>query len=265
MATGQRTGWTPARRAAAVLGAALLLVSYGLFTGGVALLWSERHRADGFVWGPQISSTTSGYALVSDDVHLDTSGVQALVDVVVDTVRVEVTPSDPTEILFVGLARSADAAGYLDGVAHRQVGELGQGGATWGWLGPGVTTDRAGGPPSAAPGDVGIWLAESVGVGTQTLTWPLVDGDWVIVVMQSDGSPGVAVTARTGAAAPALRWIAGGMVLVALVLLSLGGRLVWSTRESARMQPPDAIDADATGTPEDPSRAEEKVPVLPAR
>jgi hypothetical protein len=216
-----------------LLEAVLLLLAYVLVTGGAALLWSDRmDRVGGYIWGPPIPGATSGYAVTSDDIHLNPSGVQRLVDRVVDSVRLEVTPADPTDVVFVGVARSADVAAYLHGVAHRQVGDLGQGGATWGWLGPGTTMNRTGGPPAVGPDTVDIWLDRSIGTGTRTLTWPLVDGDWVIVVMRADGSAGVSVSVRTGASAPALGWICGGMILAG-VGLAIGASLLTRRTKAA--------------------------------
>jgi hypothetical protein len=248
MTGGPRSGWTATRRTVAAGGALILLVAYGALIGGLALLWSDSaDREGGFIWGPSIPGASSGYAVISDDAHLDTSGVQAVVDRVVHNVRLEVTPGDPTDVLFVGVGRSTDVHDYLRGVAHRQVGDLGQGGHAWGWLGPGTTDDRPGGRPAAAPTDVDIWLARSTGIGTRTVEWPLVDGDWTVVVMNADADRGVSVTARTGAAAPALRWIAGGMALAGLVLLSVGGRLVRSSVAGARACSSAPEDSGATG------------------
>ena len=228
-----------AGRLSAALAAVVLVLSYGLITGGAALLWSDRvDKYGGYVWSTEIPLVTSGYAVTSDAIHLDTGGVQAVVDMVVQSVRLEVVPTDPTDVLFVGVARSADVADYLGGVAHRQVGDFGQGGVAWGWLGSGVTTERRGGPPTVAPGDIDIWLTQSSGVGPRTVTWPLADGDWVIVVMRADGGAGVDVTTRTGAAAPDLQWIAGGMIVVGLGLLVAAGhrfrRVIARLRERPR-------------------------------
>jgi hypothetical protein len=76
---------------------------------------------------------------------------------------------------------------------------------------------------------VDIWLDRSIGTGTRTVTWPLVDGDWVIVVMRADGSAGVSVSVRTGASAPALGWIAGGMMLAGVGLAGGASLLIRRT------------------------------------
>jgi hypothetical protein len=168
--------------------------------------------------------------------------VQGVIDAVVNRVRVVVTPTGAGDDLFVGLARSSDVATYLNGVAHRQVGNFGQDGSAWGWTGAGVTTDRAGGPPAVPPTALDIWTARSSGPGTRAVSWPLAHSDWVIVVMRADGGPDVGATVSTGARAPHLFWVAGGMVLVGLSLFAAGGYLLG--RVIARTRPrPDLLSA----------------------
>jgi hypothetical protein len=230
------TGWTVRRRLAATLGAALVLIAYGSLTGGTALLWSGVvAREGGYIWSTALPEATDGHALTSDRVHVATTGVQRVVDAVVGSVQMQVTPSDPLDDLFVGIARSADAASYLRGVGHRQVGGFGQGGAAWGWLGEGVTINRPGGAPAVAPGAMDIWLTRSSGTGVRTVTWPLAPGDWVLVVMRTDGGPDVSATVRTGARAPHLAEVASGMLVVALVFLSWGGNLLVRVRGMNRL------------------------------
>ena len=263
MNVGRRSGWTLIRIATASLAVALMFLSYAVLVGGIALLWSDHaDREDGYIWGPDIPGITSGYAITSDDVHRDAGGVQRWIDVVVSEVRLEVTPTVPTDVLFVGVARSADVADYLRGVAHRQDGDIAQGGEAWGWLGPGVTVDRPGGPPAVRPSDMDIWLAQSTGVGTRTLTWPPSDGDWVVVVMQADGGSGISVTVRTGAAAPDLGWIAGGMVVVGTVVFAGTAFLLRRTVQGGRQ--PSSTAPVPRGGP-DQERPADEVPVLRGR
>ena len=61
----------------------------------------------------------------------------------------------------------------------------------------------------------------------QTITWPLENGDWTLVVMAPDGSQDVSVRADVGATAPGLQalWIgvlAGSGLFLLLGTLTVG-------------------------------------------
>jgi hypothetical protein len=187
--------------------------------GGIGLLWLDLRKDDaGRVWGSSVPARTTGRALTSDVIHLDSSGAQWLAGSVIDEVLVEVTPRGHRDV-FVGIAPADDVADYLSGVAHQQVGSFRLGGEAWGWFGDGVTTSRPGGSPSAPPGSMEFWLARSSGSGAQ-LT------DWVIVVMRTDGSPNVEAQLRIAAVAPGLAWFAPAVLLVGVVLVVAALRLV---------------------------------------
>lgn len=223
----RRNGSRTRRTLSFLLAGLLLALSFGLLTGAGGLFWADRtQREAGHVWSALITDKTSGFALTSDEIHLDTTGLQWMADQVLGTVRLHVEATGDATDLFVGVGRSSDVAAYLSGVAHRQVGGIGQDGHTWLWFGPGVTSDHSGGPPAALPGDVDIWLTQSTGSGDLSVNWPLVDGDWTVVVMRADGQPGVAAAVRTGASATHLLSLAGGLAILGIGLLSLGGRLI---------------------------------------
>jgi hypothetical protein len=137
------------------------------------------------------------------------------------------------------VARSSDAAAYLAGVRHSTLLDLR--GA------PGNATpeygNSPGGAPDVLPPQSDIWVASARGAGQQQLTWDPQQGDWTVVLMNADGSPGVAADVSVGATVPALRgvmvglFVAGGLLLVlsiAMVLIALNtGR-----RASASGSPP---------------------------
>ena len=81
-----------------------------------------------------------------------------------------------------------------------------------------LTRRGTGGDLSAAPTDQGFWTAQSSGPGTQTLTWDLKPGTYTAVIMNVDGSPGVAgrdSLRKVKRAAPvATRRLPGGSRLV---------------------------------------------------
>jgi hypothetical protein len=185
------SGWSAGPVIAVVVGALLLLASSGLLVGGAALAWVDTtQREDGFVRSSGEDLTTNGYALLTEDVTLDTAGDEWVIDDVLGDARLEVTPADPGSEIFVGVARSSDASSYLDGVGTAVLDEIGSDGDP-------RTTEREGGPPSASPDEEDIWVAQAQGSGTQTLTWTPADGDWTAVVMNADASAGLDVEAAS--------------------------------------------------------------------
>ena len=86
----------------------------------------------------------------------------------------------------------------------------------------GATTGHPGTTAPALPATAGIWTVRAAGTGTQTLLWTVRSGDWVVVIMNPDGSAGLTVRADAGAALPALPWLAAEL-LTGSVLLGLAG------------------------------------------
>jgi hypothetical protein len=105
-----------------------------------------------------------------------------------------------------------------------------------------------GGAPSAPPGDQDIWVEQASGTGTQVLDWRPRDGDWTVVVMRADGSAGIDVDMRVGATAPALSWLAGGLLAAGIVLGLVGALVVALAVRRAQQGPP----SGDVGTPDIP-------------
>ncbi|WP_370962567.1 DUF4389 domain-containing protein [Amycolatopsis sp. cg9] len=219
-------GWSAGRIAAAVTGAVLVLGAMGLLTGGGAVLWADRTQrdADGYLAG-STTLVASGYAVTTDPVQLP--GAPDAVAAIGD-VRIRATATDGRPV-FVGIGRSAAVAGYLAATEYTTVS--------------GVTGDRVndrvhpGGAPATPPGAAGVWTATASGTGTQSLSWPVGAGQWTAVVMNADGSRGISVRAEAGATAPALGWIALGLLLAGAVALATGALLIGVAAHRASRRP----------------------------
>lgn len=101
--------------------------------------------------------------MISDEIRLDTVGFELAIDEVLGTARLQVTPTDGTSDLFVGIAPSVDIARYLSGVAHSALSGMGRSSGA-GQMGSAMMTERPGGPPtrnSAPP--VPPWQPTPVG------------------------------------------------------------------------------------------------------
>jgi hypothetical protein len=243
-------GWSGGRVVAIVVGAVLLFVATGLLVGGGALLWADRTQRDGdHLWTARTEISSSRYAIVSEDIELDTRGAEWVIDDFLGEARLEVVPEDRGTELFLGVAASADVRDYLGSVGHHRLVELGPG---WdsGRLHAGMMTEVPGGAPSVPPGELDIWVAETSGPGLQVLDWRPDAGDWTVVVMRADGGAGIDAEARMGATVPGLPWLAAGLLAVGAVLALIGAVLiVVAARPAAPLGTGPAAGAPGPGVP----------------
>jgi hypothetical protein len=209
--SGRTAGWTPGRVVALVAGSALALVSLGLLGGGVALAWVDAQQQGGYLTTGAATYSTSGHALASDPVQLHDGW--GWVGRVIGDVRIRVTSARP---VFVAIGPAGDVSRYLAGVSYTTVTALGGHEIA---QHPGTAAPAP--PPAAVP-----WAARVQGSGTQTLRWQAHGGDWMAVVLNSDGSPGVTVRADVGVTSPALPWLAGELLAAAAMAGLLAAGLI---------------------------------------
>src|SRR5262249_23656297 len=121
--------------------------------------------------------------------------------------------------------RTVDA--YLAGVSHDEATDLD--------LDPFSVTyvHRPGTRAPGRPADQLFWSASATG---RPLTWSLKAGSWSVVVMNVDGSPGVAATIGVGVKIPALLWAGIGVGVFGLALLGVAGAMLASRSRSYRRE-----------------------------
>jgi hypothetical protein len=206
------------RTVALILGIVVTLASVVGLTVGGTLAWLDQGRRDaaGFVTSDQVTLSTTGYALTSERLTIDAGGT-TLPHRWFGDARVRVAATDGRPV-FVGLASSADVRTYLTGVGYTTVKAVGPNRTMY--------DNHAGQAPSATPATQKIWRVQASGAGEQTITWPLENGDWTLVVMAADGRPDVSVRADVGATAPALGWAWVAVITSAGIFFLLGVALV---------------------------------------
>ena len=217
---GPGTGgkWTGGRIVSLVIGAILGLASLGvLFAGGAALWADQTQRDDGFVTSGDETYSTGGAALATDRISIDAGPGWDVPHSLLGDVRVRVTSADPGQAVFVGIAPADDVGAYLLGVRYTTLRDLSNDHGR---------TEHQGARSASAPAQAGIWSASASGTGSQSLVWAAEEGDWAIVAMNADGSPGLTVTADIGAEVPALPWVAAGLLIGGAVMLVLGVVLI---------------------------------------
>jgi hypothetical protein len=201
-----------------VLGSMATFTGIGLGIGGGALVWAHNtHRDSGGYYNTSAEPLdTPSFALTSEKIDL---GVNAAdyrwIPGGSTGVRLQATANGGRPV-FVGIAPTAEVERYLAGSAHAEVTDF--------ELDPfrAELRNTAGSVRPAAPATQTFWAASANGAGTQTVSWPSRPGSWTVVVMNADGSPGVAVDMAVGAKTGALLPIGIGMAGVALVAL-VGG------------------------------------------
>jgi hypothetical protein len=203
------------RIAAVIVGSLLGLVSLGVLAAGGAAFWANGQKDDdGYLSTRTERFHTSTPALRTENLDVDLGGTASVLDNdLYGKVRLRVTPHTSKDV-FVGIARTSDVTRYLRGTAHTSVTDL-----DYHPFRADYSTS-AGARRAAAPTTRHIWAAQVHGSGAQTLTWDVADGNWSVVVMNADGSPGVDAGVSAGANVPFLNevaWIAIGIGTVLLV------------------------------------------------
>lgn len=201
---------------AAVIGVPVVIGSFALaVAGGIALVVPDD---DGWISTGPVRMGTDAVALVGQDIEIDfgehfTDG-RTFVGWEAIPARIQVDSRNGKSV-FVGIANQADAAVYLGGVAIDRVSSFDHD----------PRFDHVNGVFAATPpADLGIWEASSI---DGTLDWDVRDGDWAIVALNADGSPGVDVALTGSARVPFLGVL--GVVLIALGLVGMtaGGFLTY--------------------------------------
>lgn len=190
------------RVVALVLAALIGLGSFGLVAAGAAGIVMDQTQRDpgGYLSTAAVRVESREYAIVATGLDVET-GVPDWLQVADVIGEVQLRYDAGGDAVFVGVARAADAAAYLDGLGHDEITRIDRDGDV-GYVA------RPGGAPAGDPAAQDFWTASAGGAGRQTLTFQPEDGRWVVVAMNADGTAGVDLTARVAAELPALPWVA---------------------------------------------------------
>ena len=209
----------PARIVMLVIGVIVALAGLGLLAGSAGTVWlSAAHVEGDYLTSPAYELSTTDHAVLSPPAELHPSASQWAPWTGRFDLRISVNGGErPT---FVGIGPSDAVAEYLDGVAHVEVRNVGLAGTDAEY--DAVTGEGTPAPPAAQD----FWTLSAEGSGPQTLTWDPTDGRWTLVIMNADGSPGIAVAASGGIAAGLLWPIAVTLLVAGLVFLAVAAVLL---------------------------------------
>ena len=204
------------------------LVAAGFLAAGGLVLWTDAAKtdADSYITSSQHRFQTVTSALASDGLDVDVDGDWAI-DGAGSLLKFRVTGTSDKP-LFIGIAPKTEVDAYLRDVTYDEVSD--------------VTADpfaiqtvrHDGSAAPAPPASQGIWQASVVGDGAQTLSWDVQPGDWSVVVMNADGSPGVDAELAFGVRIPFLLWIGIGCAIAGAILLAGGAALLYHGGKTPR-------------------------------
>jgi Domain of unknown function (DUF4389) len=215
----------PARITVVIVAGVMSLLSLAAIIGGGIGVVLDRTQRDshGYLMTSSRAYATNTYALVSSSYRGGHSGDWFVGRDLLGTVRIRTTSARP---VFIGIAPETAVNAYLLGVAHAEGTRLDQRSSRF--------TVLAGGAPRTPPAALKIWSASATGAGRQTVTWTPQTGNWRIVLMNPDGSPGVRADVSVGAKLPDLLPIALAVLGGGLLILMASGVGAYLALEKGR-------------------------------
>ena len=115
-------------------------------------------------------------------------------------------------LLSLRLDRASDADAFLAGVARDEVSSFDHDGDH-------DLVHLRGAYQAPSPLDTDIWVASAV---DGALEWDIRDGDWAIVALNADGSPGIDIGMTASAKIPFLTTIGVVFIVAGVIGISLG-------------------------------------------
>jgi hypothetical protein len=208
------------RIVALIIGCLMLLPGIGLLIGGAALGIANAagRNESGYFEATPIDVRTATAAITAETPALTTDLRTSawLIDALDTDLRLRVTAPGGDTHMFVGIGPAVAVDAYLADVSHDEITGVTDGTTP-------VYRTRAGSAPvSAPPAGQTFWTAKTSGPGTRQLAWSPSDGQWSVVIMNADGSPGVAAAVTVEIKAGFLLPLALTMLVIGVVI-TLGG------------------------------------------
>ncbi len=212
-----------------VFGIIFLVGSVFLLIGGGGMVWANAALTDseGFYTTDTTRLRSDSYAIATKpaDIEWDMNDGMGWCSDPGDflTIRIEAENRTASQGVFIGIASEWDVDDYLEDVEYDEIVE---------WKSDSDGDDveyrrHQGDSEPADPTEQTFWDASAYGTGTQTLKWAPESGEWVLVVMNQDGSYDIDVTGTAGAKVPWVFWIGLGMLIAGGVALPAGIVMVY--------------------------------------
>jgi hypothetical protein len=232
-------GWSAGRIVLVIIGAIILLPSFGLVVGGFSLRAIQETVTDteGFIMSDVKQVDTNTYALVVENIDVNIAEpespfgkevTRALGRDLADFARFKVNAvSNNGKPVFVGIASYTEVSQYIGAVDFDRavVGEWNY--DPWSQSFPNFAlVYHPGTAPTTVPTLHSFWSAQATGTSA-TMTWGLAPGNYWLIIMNEDASKGVNVDLQMGAKITILNTISNIMLSVGVVLGIIGVIMIY--------------------------------------
>jgi hypothetical protein len=176
------------------------LIAFALFLAGGLLLWANGHYkdADGYLSTGSQRFNSAEYAITTPSLQVGAGAPGFLIKADrYGEIRLQ-TMAKGGRKLFVGVAPTAAVQRWLRGTSYSEVSDIDY--APFKAAYDEHRGTRKPGPPAKQT----FWAA----TGSHALHWDVQSGGWSVVVMNADGSRGVAAAVSAGAKVPFIATIA---------------------------------------------------------
>jgi hypothetical protein len=228
----------------AVAGGIVALLAAGLLVAGAALLFlAEQRDSQGYLTTGPHDFASPTFAISSDDLDVVADAPRWLFDQDrLGTIRIRAGGSERP--LFIGIAPTREAQGYLLEVPHQVATDVGT--DPFGVVYREAIGSRPPRPPEGEP----FWVASSVIRGEGELAWDVAPGRWAVVVMNADGSAGIDAQLELGAKVGFLVPVGVGLTVGGALLFMVGiGGVVFGLLARPVDVPPSAPGNGVVGPP----------------
>ncbi len=201
-----------------VFGILFSMAGVGLLFGGIGASWVNALQNDGgYLTSPRERFAVGSTAIVytgADQIRGEQ--VPAPLPFDVGTIRIKAESANPGKDIFVGIAPRQDVDRYLSGANYAELRDV-----EYRPFRPEYREIQGTAQPPA-PAAQGFWAGSAAGSGERNLDWKIESGQWSVVVMNADASPGVSADLQTGFRSELFGPIAAGLLAAGAVLLVLG-------------------------------------------
>ncbi len=201
-----------------ILGILASMLGVGLLFGGIGASWANSFQNDGgYLTSPRERFDVDSAAIISagaDNMRGDEMPGPLPFDV--GSVRIGAQSATPGKEIFVGIADRADAQRYLAGANYSELLDV----SFRPFHVEYRETQGTEQPPPPAAQD--FWVASASGAGEQELDWDIQAGNWSVVVMNADASPGISAELQAGFRSGLFGPLAAALLIGGALLLVIG-------------------------------------------